>query len=809
MLNAANASLNPGGQPMLIIGLFQQNCNRSKNNSNHTVADSMLCQVAIKGANRRKHEFWKFLIRQGKYRINGKMNANDFEYEAKTFCYQQEAVKFLTNVKLNSSYYVNNAIQEKPKWNRINVQNWRSTSRVIQIIIYSEDVATSKILRSLLYGEDFIVTFVNHNLPDYYGGLNIDINANFLEHNARALMSQINSNFAEATYYGEKRSYDVHYIGIIHIRGDSLIYEKEFEYFYRNYVIAMYQDTKLCHFVYNLNGSNPNDVKNLAKHLVHDTDLKFIILYGSPEDQYTFYMGYLNYCNSLVSMINYPLIIIVFHDVRKEFFDNFPTTDQRRYSFWAEGFLFSSSELLTELIDFVRDHTNSNEFDSEQKFVVQKCGDIFDDQMIRMAQIVHLYEKFDLFRDMTFKKFKQHCMNRSKKRKRNLREFLQIEQFKERFFTADNPTMSVLKNHYCPKPKCGKGRERYFGQIYQNIYRWNDSYGYSCRKCASNHIKYANASDDLPCSLCPSLTKASKDKSHCFDPYTEDYLHINDIPTIASVAVSGLGFLLTLFAISVFFKYRETSFVKASDLSATIQHLISMQLTFVTLPLLFIGKPSNWKCLMQPLTIAIICVFPSTIILLKSQKILTLFQSKTRLSKGAKRKSLAVQLSTAFVIILIDCCLLFLSFYSVQPNVVIHHDHENYVKKIYCNTGSHNNIQIAYLILLHLLSCIQAYRSRNLPEPFNEALSIVYSTFLVVMVYINIFPIYYLQNNIKMRSVVYIMIIPISNICFLLVFYGAKLHLVLCQSHKNTKEHFRSRMLKDSREKVEMKLSGK
>ena len=335
-----DSSLSPGGQPMLIIGLFQQNCS-STNSSNHTLTDSTLCQAAIEGANTRKQEFWRFMIRQAEYRINGKMNVDDFEYEAKSFCHQQEAVQFLIDVKLNQSYYINNATQGKPKWNELDIQNWRFTSRVIQIIIYSEDVATSNIFRSVLYGEDFIVTFINHNLADHFGGSNIDINANFLDYNAKRLMAQINSEFAERFYdrkNDERRNNDVHYIGIIYIPGSSLIYEKEFEYFYQNYVMTMYQELKLCHFVYNLNISDANDVNNLAKNLINDTDLKFLILYGSPEDQHTLYAKYRQYRDSLKSR-PYPKLILLFHDVGLSLFDDAIMLD-KRYSFNAGGYKF-------------------------------------------------------------------------------------------------------------------------------------------------------------------------------------------------------------------------------------------------------------------------------------------------------------------------------------------------------------------------------------------------------------------------------------------------------------------------------------
>ena len=143
------------------------------------------------------------------------------------------------------------------------------------------------------------------------------------------------------------------------------------------------------------------------------------------------------------------------------------------------------------------------------------------------------------------------------------------------------------------------------------------------------------------------------------------------------------------------------------------------------------------------------------------------------------------------------------------PIVIKTYDHVLYTRHIHCNNGGDINIQIAYLITLQLLTSVQAFRGRNLPGPFNEGLAIAYSTFVLVITETVQFPMYYLQQDIKVRSSVHAVVLSASHLLFMLIYYGNKLNLVLFNRKRNTKEHFRNQLMKSSRKKVASKLSVK
>ena len=68
------------------------------------------------------------------------------------------------------------------------------------------------------------------------------------------------------------------------------------------------------------------------------------------------------------------------------------------------------------------------------------------------------------------------------------------------------------------------------------------------------------------------------------------------------------------------------------------------------------------------------------------------------------------------------------------------------------------------------MSIIQAYRGRNLPRPFNEAMPIVYSSFTSIITYITYFPFQYLQKDKDIKIVSRVVNITIANLLFMLIF---------------------------------------
>lgn len=157
---------------------------------------------------------------------------------------------------------------------------------------------------------------------------------------------------------------------------------------------------------------------------------------------------------------------------------------------------------------------------------------------------------------------------------------------------------------------------------------------------------------------------------------------------------------------------------------------------------------------------------------------------------------------------LIESGVLLWTVFVRTPQVLTNIDHSKYEISIDCNTGFHINAQILLIIIQHLFSAVQAYRGRNLPGPFNEAMPIAYSTLIITFAYMIVFPLYYLQRDKFVKRSVQMIILAIAQMLFLLIFYGAKINILLCQRHKNTKSYFRAQMWENSQGKVNSKISG-
>ena len=215
------------------------------------------------------------------------------------------------------------------------------------------------------------------------------------------------------------------------------------------------------------------------------------------------------------------------------------------------------------------------------------------------------------------------------------------------------------------------------------------------------------------------------------------------------------------------------------------------------------------KCYLKPISVLVLCISPAIIILIKSQNLLLAFKSKTIVDDSDKRNSNLIQFSVVALIILFNGSVLLWSTITNPPVVQLDINHSKYQIVMECNTGLHINLQIAMLIFQYLFTSVQAYRGRNLPGPFNEAMPIAYSTLTVVFTCLVVFPLFYLQNDIELRQSIHLVILSTAQTLFLIIFYGPKIYVILCQKHKNTKAYLREKMWRDAKEKAETEIQLK
>ena len=111
----------------------------------------------------------------------------------------------------------------------------------------------------------------------------------------------------------------------------------------------------------------------------------------------------------------------------------------------------------------------------------------------------------------------------------------------------------------------------------------------------------------------------------------------------------------------------------------------------------------------------------------KSQKLVTAFSSKNRLSAGTIRKTLLTQLFTTIILVICSNGSLFISYIQIEPRIIFQLDDIEMTRNHYCNTEIQQNIQILLLTSCQLMCSAQAYRCRKLPDFMNEAMSLFYT----------------------------------------------------------------------------------
>ena len=152
--------LQPGGQPMLFIGLFQQCSSKNIDQHQKNITSSNVCQLAIDVANKNKTQFWRHVLDIDRYRINHLLSAHDFQYLHFSFCTFEEAVEIGLKLKLNKMFYVSNETQSRPTWNGKAITNWQRSSRIIHIFVYASS-EISHFYEQFFYDNNFAVSILN------------------------------------------------------------------------------------------------------------------------------------------------------------------------------------------------------------------------------------------------------------------------------------------------------------------------------------------------------------------------------------------------------------------------------------------------------------------------------------------------------------------------------------------------------------------------------------------------------------------------------------------------------------------------
>lgn len=262
----------------------------------------------------------------------------------------------------------------------------------------------------------------------------------------------------------------------------------------------------------------------------------------------------------------------------------------------------------------------------------------------------------------------------------------------------------------------------------------------------------------------------------------------SDTEAVISTAFSVLGTVLSGIVLVIFLRFNNTPVVKASTRELCYIVLFGMILSHLSI-FSILAHPTIEMCTLSRVLpgIAFSMIYGS--LLIKTNRIARLLAiSKKRFpSKKLKFMSPLSQVILAFSLITIESFIAVSILFVEPPQTELKYPREE-ENLLVCKESPTTILSpLAFIFLLIIMCTCYAFKTRNVPENFNETKFVGFAIYTTCVIWIAFFPIYY---GSEMQIVTKCLCISLSSIMTLIFMFFPKIYIILLHPEKNIRALF-------------------
>lgn len=305
---------------------------------------------------------------------------------------------------------------------------------------------------------------------------------------------------------------------------------------------------------------------------------------------------------------------------------------------------------------------------------------------------------------------------------------------------------------------------------------------WECRPCSGNAITNQSNMDD--CTPCPRGYWANHNHSGCelIEPTS---LHWSDTLGLIILGISGAGILAVICTFAIYYIYRETPVVRASSKELCYILLLGIAWCYVT-PIVFIVDRTDQVCRAIPFVTGLCPSLIAGTLLTKTNRISRIFNRKLMKTGTPSFLSRKWQLLMVICLAVVECligggCVL---FNETGSRLLISETKKEVWKQCIGLPNICTAIWWVYNAGLALTCTYQAFRTRKLPENYNEAKFITF-TMVITCIVVTIFIPTYIGTQGIYRATITCFVFIIGGSSTLCCMFVPKLYIILWRPEKN------------------------